>query len=104
MTSSNTARVHEFLSLQKRGVVSLPAVVRERLHLDEPGAQLEIRETPDGRFEIRGVLPVPADQQWFWTDRWQRMERQADDDVASGRVVATATVDDFLAELHDDGA
>ncbi|HEY5265188.1 MAG TPA: AbrB family transcriptional regulator [Acidimicrobiales bacterium] len=73
--------------------------IREKLRLDEPGAQLEILETDDGRFEIRGVLPVPADQQWFWTDRWQKMERAADADVAAGRTTGTSSVDEFLAEL-----
>ena len=93
------ARVHEFMTLQKRGVVSLPASVRDRLHLDQPGARLEIIETDDGRFELRGVLPVPADQAWFWTDRWQRMEREADADIAAGRTVVTTSAEDFLDEL-----
>lgn len=92
-------RIHQYVSLQKRGVVTLPADVRERLHLDEPGAQLEIIEDDDGRLEIRGVLPVSADQRWFWTDRWQRMEREADADITAGRVVRSENVEDFLAEL-----
>ena len=49
------------------GVVALPAEVRRRLHLDEPGAQVEITERDDGVLELRPSLPVPADQRWFWT-------------------------------------
>lgn len=92
-------RIHEFVAVQKRGVATIPASVRRRLHLDEPGAQLEILETADGRFEIRGVLPVDADQAWFWTDRWQQMEREVDADLAAGRSVRTDSVGDFLSEL-----
>lgn len=91
--------IHEFVAVQKRGVATIPASVRQRLHLDEPGAQLEIVETDDGRFEIRGVVPVDAEQRWFWTERWQAMERAADADIAAGRVVRVESVDELLAEL-----
>lgn len=51
---------HGCLSVQSRGVVALPAEVRRRLGLDEPGAQLEITEREDGVLEMRPVLPVPG--------------------------------------------
>ncbi len=83
---------HGYLSVQTRGVVVLPADVRRRLRLDEPGAQLEITEREDGVLELRPSLPVPAAQQWFWTQRWQDRERAVDEHVAAGRV-----------SVHDDG-
>lgn len=94
-------RIHEFVSPQSRGVIALPAELRRRLHLDQPGAQLEFVERDDGTIEVRGVLPVPADQAWFWTDRWQAMEREADEHVAAGRVTRHDSADDFLAALPD---
>jgi len=45
-----------------------------------------------------GSAPDPG-QDWFWTDRWQSMEREADDDIAAGRVAAFDGVDQFLADL-----
>lgn len=72
--------------MQSRGVVALPAEVRRRLHLDESGAQVEITERDDGVLELRPSLPVPADQRWFWTARWQQREREVDDHVVAGRV------------------
>ncbi len=93
------SRIHEYVSLQKSGVLRLPGNVREKLRLNEPGAQVEIEETEDGRFELRGVLPIPADQQWFWTERWQKMERMADADVVMGRTLTTPSVAEFLDEL-----
>lgn len=94
-------RIHEFVSPQSRGVIALPAALRKRLHLDQPGAQLEFVERDDGTIEVRGVLPVPADQAWFWTDRWQAMEREADADVAAGRVTRHDSVEDLIAALRD---
>lgn len=84
---------HGYVGVQSRGVVALPAEVRRRLHLDEPGAQVEITERDDGVLELRPSLPVPAEQRWFWTERWQQREHEVDDHVASGRVA-----------LHQDGA
>jgi AbrB family looped-hinge helix DNA binding protein len=75
-----------FVSVQSRGTVALPASLRRRLHLDEPGAQIEIVEQADGRVELRPVLPVAADQRWFWTKRWQTMELEVDEHIEAGRV------------------
>ena len=87
------------LMMQQRGVLTLPAELRKRHHLDEPGAQMHVVERDDGVIELHPQLPVPADQVWFWSQRWQRMEREADDDIASGRVASFDDVDDFLADL-----
>lgn len=83
---------HGYLSVQSRGVVALPAGLRRRLGLDEPGAQLEITERDDGVLEMRAAVPVPADQKWFWTKRWQERELEVDEHAAAGRVT-----------VHDDG-
>lgn len=88
-----------YVAIQSRGTVALPADLRRRLHLDEPGAQVEITEGDDGRVELKAVLPTPADQSWFWTDRWQAMEREADADIAAGRVTVSDGVDEMFALL-----
>jgi AbrB family looped-hinge helix DNA binding protein len=88
-----------FVAVQSRGTVALPADLRRRLHLDEPGAQIEIVERDDGRIELRPVLPVPADQRWFWTQRWQDMEREVDEQVAAGRGTVVDGPDALLEHL-----
>jgi AbrB family looped-hinge helix DNA binding protein len=88
-----------YVAVQSRGTVALPADLRRRLHLDEPGAQLQIIEQEDGRIELRSVLPVPADQRWFWTERWQAMEREADQDVAAGREIVFDGPDEMFEHL-----
>lgn len=77
---------HGYVTVQARGVMALPADIRRRFHLDEPGAQVEITERDDGVLELRPVLPVPADQRWFWTERWQQREREVDAHVRAGEV------------------
>ncbi|MGA8988072.1 AbrB/MazE/SpoVT family DNA-binding domain-containing protein [Aeromicrobium sp.] len=97
--TAETQGFHGYVGLQRRGVISLPAELRQRLHLDEPGAQLEITERADGVIELRPALPVPADQAWFWSERWQQREREVDEHVAAGRVTVHESGDDFLTHL-----
>jgi len=95
---SAAVRKH-YLSVQSRGTVALPVSVRRRLHLDEPGAQVELIERDDGALELRPVLPVPADQRWFWSDRWQAMEQEVDDHVAARRVTVVDGPDALFEHL-----
>lgn len=97
------SRDRTFVAVQRRGVISLPPEIRRRHHLDEPGAQVEFVERDDGVIELRPQAAIPVDQRWFWTERWQRMEREADEDVLAGRVARFDEVDDFLADLDDRG-
>jgi hypothetical protein len=75
--------------------------VRRRLHLDEPGAQVEITERDDGVLELRPALPVPADQRWFWTEERQQRERAVEEHVAAGRVTVHRDGDALLAHLDE---
>ena len=85
------AELREVVTIQARGVLALPAAIRRRVGL-EPGDQVEVVERDDGTIELHPVITVPASQAWFWTKRWQRMEVEADEDVARGAVT-----------VHDDG-
>lgn len=87
------------VSVQSRGTIALPPDLRRRLHLDHPDAQVRLIEREDGRVELVPVVAIPADQVWFWTDRWQAMELVADADIAAGRVTAVDGVEELLSVL-----
>lgn len=90
---------HGYVGVQARGVIALPRDLRKRLHLDEPGAQVEISEREDGVLELRAALPVAADQAWFWTERRQQREREVDNLVEKGDIEVHDGGDAFLAHL-----
>lgn len=92
-------RLHGFVAVQSRGLVALPSGLRRRLHLDRPGAQVEIIEREDGVLELRPTLAVPASEAWFWQERWQAGEREVDAHVAAGDAAVHASGDDLLAHL-----
>ena len=88
------------LTVQSRGTVALPAELRRRLRLDQPDAQVKLIEQDDGRVELVPVVAVPADQAWFWTDRWQAMEREADEDIAAGRTIVVDGLEGLLSVIR----
>jgi antitoxin MazE len=92
------AENHKFVTVQGRGLIAIPTAIRRRFGLDHPGAQVEVIER-EGEIVLRPQVAVPADQAWFWTERWQQMEREADDAVAAGRTVTAEDVEELLADL-----
>jgi AbrB family looped-hinge helix DNA binding protein len=89
---------HTFVTVQSRGVIAIPTAIRRHFGLDQPGAQVEVIER-EGEIVLRPHVAVPTDQAWFWSERWQRLEREADDAVAHGHVAVVADVDELLADL-----
>jgi bifunctional DNA-binding transcriptional regulator/antitoxin component of YhaV-PrlF toxin-antitoxin module len=101
-----STRHRYFATLQARGLLALPAELRRRYRLDEPGSHVEIIERDDGVIELRPRFSVPAEQAWFWTDRWQRMEHEVDEHVERGETTVHADGDelvDFLDDLRSQG-
>jgi bifunctional DNA-binding transcriptional regulator/antitoxin component of YhaV-PrlF toxin-antitoxin module len=91
---------HGYAAVQGRGTVALPAELRRKYRLDEPGAQLEIIERPDGVIELRPTLPVPVDEMWFWSQGHQAAEQGAEDDLAAGRHRTFDDAESLLADLE----
>jgi hypothetical protein len=77
-----------------RGTITLPKSLR--------GASLyEVREREGGGLELIPQHTIDAAQAWFWTERWQTMEREASADIAAGRVRRFDSSDEFLDELDE---
>ena len=75
-----------------RGTITLPKAFR--------GAGLyEVRKREGGGLELIPQHTIDAAQAWFWSERWQAMERAASADIAAGRVRQFDSADDFIAEL-----
>jgi antitoxin PrlF len=72
-------------TVREKGQMTLPARVREALRV-EVGDEIEFEVVTTGEVVMRGLKMIPADQAWFWSKSWQRGEREASADIASGRV------------------
>lgn len=91
-----------FVSIQGRGTIALPAEVRRRLGLDEPGAQVEVVVREDDVIELHPCVPVAASQAWFWSRASQEREREVDDALRAGEVAEHASVEALLDHLDAD--
>lgn len=85
--------------MQQRGVLALPKHTRTRYGLDRPGAQVEVVERDDGVIELHPHVPIPAEQAWFWTERWQEREREVDEQLRRGESRRFDSDEEFLAFL-----
>lgn len=84
--------------LREKGQVTLPARVRSALNVGT-GDTIEFEVVASGEVVIRGLKMIPADQAWFWSESWQRGEREASEDVAAGRVETFKDAESFLDAL-----
>lgn len=94
------ARTGALLRMNRRGTLTIPKNVRQGL---DENSLLEVVRRADGVIELRPRATVDASQRWFWTERWQRMEQEADEDIAAGRYKVFDDVESFLADLNDEG-
>ena len=95
---SKTVRKGYVSTVRAKGQVTIPAAVREAARLEE-GDPVEV-EIVDGGILLRPMKVIDATQAWFWTPEWQEGERQADEDIAAGRVDRYESDEEFLAALE----
>lgn len=86
-------------TLREKGQLTLPAEIRSALHIDS-GDEVEFVLLASGDVVLRGLKMIPADQAWFWTESWQRGERQASEEIAAGKVETFKDEESFLTFLE----
>jgi len=82
----------------RNGQMTLPAAARRALHIEE-GDYVEVRVSEDSLILTPKRL-IDKSQAYFWSPEWQAAEREASDDIASGRVREFGKVDDLIISLN----
>jgi AbrB family looped-hinge helix DNA binding protein len=86
------------LTLRRNGQLTLPAEVRRRLRASEGDVFLaEVRDADE--VVLRRKRLVDASQAYFWTDEWQRGEREAREDIRRGRVKRFRSAKTLITDL-----
>ena len=86
--------------LRSKGQITVPGEIRELLKAKE-GDDLLFSIDEQGRVVISRGQIIPPDQAWFWKERWQRMEREAQADIDAGRVYEFPNGEAAVRFLHD---
>lgn len=71
--------------LTSAGQVTLPKEIRKKTNM-QPGDFVEVDLDSEGHIVLTPKKLVDASQAYFWTPEWQAAEREAEEDIKSGRV------------------
>jgi len=85
--------------LRPKGQITVPPEIRNLLGAGE-GDELIFSIDEKGRVVITRAQVIPPDQAWFWSECWQRMEREAEADLAQGRVIEHADLSSAIENLE----
>jgi AbrB family looped-hinge helix DNA binding protein len=85
--------------LRKKGQITIPSQVREILRVGE-GDDLVFYVNESGQVMVERLQTISPDQAWFWTERWQKMEREAQSEIDAGRVHRYSDVEDAIQALE----
>jgi AbrB family looped-hinge helix DNA binding protein len=83
------------LQIRSNGQITLPASVRREANLQE-GDALEVVVEEDGSLHLIPKVVVNRTQAYFWTERWQAGEREAQADIEAGHLHRFEDIDEAL--------
>ena len=90
--------LEEAVRLGAKNQVTIPHRISKALRLRK-GDHMLMR-LAGGRVEMIPASLIPKDQLWFWTPEWQKKEREADDDIARGRVKEFESAEELIKDLR----
>jgi AbrB family looped-hinge helix DNA binding protein len=88
----------DVLQIARDGRITLPNSLRRKAGLT-PGDLLQVGITADGRILLTPFVAVKRSQVYFWTQRWQASEREAEEDLRNKRYETFTAIEDFITDL-----
>ena len=86
-----------YSKVTRHGQITLPASVCKELGVEE-GELVEIRVVDEAAVLVPKKL-VDKNQVYFWTKEWQEAEREASEDIKTGRVKTFASTEELIKDL-----
>ena len=88
------------MKISAKRQISIPKKIMDELQI-KPGDEVEFR-LENNRAVLIPVasIRVPRDQAWFWSREWQEREKQADQELASGKYCDFENLEDLLKDLN----
>ncbi len=86
-----------YSKVTRNGQITLPATIRRHMGIEE-GDLIEIELIDDKAVLVPKKL-IDKSQAYFWTKKWQENEKEADEDIKSGRIKNFDTADELFKDL-----
>lgn len=58
-------------------------------------------ELRDDEIILKPVVIIDKSQAWFWTEKWQKEEREAERDIKAGRIKSFHSADELMKDLKN---
>lgn len=84
--------------LRRKGQITVPPEIRALLGAGE-GDDLLFSTDERNQVIVSRAQTIDPGQAWFWSERWQRVEREAQADLDEGRLLEFASLEEALRAL-----
>jgi antitoxin MazE len=89
-----------YSKVTRHGQVTLPAAIRKKLGISE-GDLIELIVEDDKAILLPKKL-IDSSQAYFWTKKWQEAEKEASEDIKSGRIKTFDTAQELFDDLDQE--
>lgn len=89
----------DLIKVREKGQITLPLYMRKKLHLEQ--GDIVLAKIVDNTVVLIPQETIDKNQTWFWTERWQKQEAEAEADIQKGRVKSFNSVEDLFNEIEE---
>jgi len=89
----------ELVKVREKGQVTLPVFIRKSLDLTK--GSIVLAKIVDNTVVLVPQRTIDKGQIWFWTERWQKLEAEAEKDIRKGRVKTFNSVEELFDEIEE---
>src|SRR5512137_2791633 len=90
--------MEELINVRKKGQITLPLLMRKKLGIAD--GSIVLSKIVDDAIVLIPQETIDRGQAWFWKDRWQRLEAEAERDISEGRAKTFESVEDLFHEIE----
>lgn len=91
--------MEELVKVREKGQITLPLYMRKKFSLEK--GSIVLAKIEDNKIVLIPQETVDKDQAWFWTERWQKLEAEAERDMREGRVKTFDSVEELFDEIEE---
>jgi AbrB family looped-hinge helix DNA binding protein len=90
--------MEELIKVREKGQITLPLAMRRKLSIAD--GSIVLSKIIDNAIVLIPQETIDRDQAWFWKEKWQKLEAEASEDIASGRTKTFDSVEDLFHEIE----
>jgi len=91
--------MEELVKVREKGQVTLPVFIRKSLDLKK--GSFVLARIIDNTIVLVPQKIIDKNQDWFWTEQWQKLEAEAEKDIREGRVKTFDSVEELFDEIEE---